>query len=482
LAQADISTPGSPYWWLDLLERRQLMRRAGLQTMESYYSGDHPLPFLTDAHRAKMRDEFRRLLEESQSNFMRLVVDAPEERLEVDGWTTGGEDEGDGRPVDREAEAIWVANDMASLSQVAFLEALIKGMSYLTVWEDLNGPTISVEDPLETIVAYVPGSAMQKRAAGAKFWIDDLTGDARANVHLPDRIVRFRGAGSLLAPSTTQTAANALEWEAVNARWEMLDIDAVVPNPLGVVNIVPLRNRPRLLLEGESEIADVWKIQQQINGFLFLLALAGYFGAHKQRWAVGLTLHEDSAGKPVEPFDVAIDRLIYDENPNAKFGEFRETSLEGYIKAIEQKVAHIATTTRTPRHYLNESGQSPSGDAIRSAESGLVKKVLRKQRTFGQGLEEAMHLARIMGGEKNPPRAQVVWASPQTDEESALTDAVLKQFGANLIDQHTALKKLGYSNNEATAIIASTPQNVPAAPPLKQEPTTSGAQDGGEQP
>lgn len=475
MAQADDTSAGSAFWWLDLLERRQLMRRAGLQTMERYYSGDHPLPFLTDAHKGKMRDEFKQLLEESQSNFMRLVVDAVEERMEVDGFTTGA-DEGDGKPVDEKAEAVWEANDLGSLSQVAFLEALVKGVSYLSVWEDANGPTIRIEDPLETIVAYAPGSAMQKRAAAAKFWLDDLTGDARANIYLPDSIVRFRGAGSLLSPSTTQTAANALDWEAVNARWEMLTVDGEVANPLGVVPIVPLRNRPRLLKEGESELADVWKVQQQINGFLFLLALAGYFGAHKQRWAVGLTLHEDSNGKPVEPFDVAIDRLIYSEDPNARFGEFRETNLEGYIKAIEQKVLHIAVTTRTPRHYLNESGQSPSGDAIRSAESGLVKKVLRKQRTFGQGLEEAVRLARILGGEADAPRSQVVWASPQTDEESALTDAVLKQFGGNLIDQHTALKKLGYTNSEATAIIANTPQNVPAAPPA-----TDPAQDGGEQ-
>jgi hypothetical protein len=446
-----------------------MMRRAEFLKMERFYRGEHPLPFLTDAHRSKMRDEFRQLLNESQSNFMRLVVDVVEERLAVDGFST------DGDQADDAADAIWAANDMESASQVAFLESLVKGVSYLSVWEDANGdgkPDICIEDPLETIVAYEPGTAMRVRAAAAKFWLDDLTGDARANVYLPDRIVRFRGAGSILAPATTVTAANALDLEASSSRWEMLQEDGEVANPLGVVPIVPLRNRPRLLLEGESELADVWKVQQQINGFLFLLALAGYFGAHKQRWAVGLTLHEDANGKPVEPFDVAIDRLIFSEDTNAKFGEFRETDLKGYISAIEQKVLHIAVTTRTPRHYLIEQGQSPSGDAIRSAESGLVKKVLRKQRTFGQGLEEAMRLARILGGEKNPPRSEVVWGRPQTDIESALTDAVMKQFGANLIDQFTALKKVGYSRSEAESIVAATANTPPAATPPEEQPDT----------
>jgi hypothetical protein len=474
LAQVE-TTPGSAYWWLDLLERRQMMRRADLQLMERYYHGEHPLPFLTDSHKGKMRDEFSQLLNESQSNFMRLVVDVVEERLSVDGFSTGNE------TADTEAEAIWAANDMGSASQVALLEALVKGVSYLSVWPDQDGdgfPDIRIEDPLETIVAYKPGTAMREREAAAKFWLDDLTGDARANIYLPDRIVRFRGAGSVLAPSTTYTAANALELEATASRWEMLQEDGEVENPLGVVPIVPLRNRPRLLLEGESELADVWKIQQQINGFLFLLALAGYFGAHRQRWAVGLTLHQDDNGKPVEPFDIAIDRLLYSEDPGAKFGDFKETNLDGYIKAIEQKVLHIAVTTRTPRHYLIEQGQSPSGDAIRSAESGLVKKVLRKQRTFAQGIEEVMVLARKLKGDGAATRSEVVWARPQTDVESALTDAVLKQFGSNLIDQNTALKKLGYSRTEAEDIIANT-STTPSAPPPAEEPDAP--QDGGEQ-
>jgi hypothetical protein len=119
--------------------------------------------------------------------------------------------------------------------------------------------------------------------------------------------------------------------------------DFFAKNTTGVVPIIPLRNRGRLLVEGESEISDVTAIQNQINGFIFLLALAGYFGAHRQRWAVGLKIMVDDAGKPVEPFDTAIDRLWQTENPEAKFGEFSQTDQGGYIKSIEQKVLHIAT-------------------------------------------------------------------------------------------------------------------------------------------
>ena len=76
---------GSPAWWVATLEKELDERRDGLETWDAYYDGRHPLPFITKAHGAKMHDEFRRLLNESRSNFCRLVVDAVEERLEVEG-------------------------------------------------------------------------------------------------------------------------------------------------------------------------------------------------------------------------------------------------------------------------------------------------------------------------------------------------------------------------------------------------------------
>jgi hypothetical protein len=89
-------------------------------------------------------------------------------------------------------------------------------------------------------------------------------------------------------------------------------------------------------------------------------------------------MYDEQTGKPVEPFDVAVDKLFVSENPNAKFGEFDATDLDGYIKAIDQKVQHLSVISRVPKHYLLPEGQEPSGDAIKSAESGLVKKVEKK--------------------------------------------------------------------------------------------------------
>jgi hypothetical protein len=427
----------TPLDWLNKLYAGLSARQPHMQLMDAYYRGDHPLPFLTKAHNAKMRDEFRQLLDDSRSNFMRLVVDAVEERLRVDGFRLSASADA---VADQDSWDIWQANQMDASSQSAFTEALVKGVSYLSVWDDVDGDgfaDISVEDPTETIVGYAPGSNFRVRAAALKVWTDGWTGLRRANVYTKDGIYKFQAPVSDFGPAEDKP------------RWVEYAAEPFVPNRIGVVPIIPLRNRPRLLCEGESELADVFRLQNQINGFLFLLALGGYFGAHRQRWAVGLTLMEDDKGRPVEPFDVAIDKLWASENPEVKFGEFGQTDLGGYIKAIEQKVLHLAVTTRTPRHYLIESGQSPSGDAIKSAESGLVKKVERKQRVFGEGIEEAIRLARRFQGEKDAPvDSEVTWVAAETESEAVRTDAVIKQFQAGLIPREAALERLGFTQTQ----------------------------------
>lgn len=467
---------GQPLWWLRVLELRLMARQHTMQRLDRYYRGRHDLPFLTHAHRDKVQKEFMRLLEESKSNFMRLVVDTTVERLRAEGFRLSASSDA---TVDKESWDIWQANCMDAQSQTAFVEALVKGVSYLSVWfdEDQDGyADIAVEDPTQTIVAYEGGSHYRRRAAGLKVWLDDIRSVRRANVYLPDAIYKFE-AQSDTVPIQTPTAVQQAQipWAAVD------DEEAIVENPLGIVPIVPLRNHPRLLTEGESEIEDVIPIQNQINGLAFLLALAGYFGAHRQRFVSGIKFVDDAKGNPQEPFDAAIDRIWGTENPDAKFGEFSQTDLTQYIKAIEQKVLHIAVTTRTPRHYLIEQGQSPSGDAIKSAESGLVQKVEQKQLVFGEGLEEAIRLARRFqnldaGEEDVPVDSEIVWADPQSQTLGVLVDATVKEYIAGLVPLPLALERIGYSQIEITKILEmKTAQPDMFAPSPTADPTVKSA-------
>jgi hypothetical protein len=464
----------TPQAWLAVLEIQLMERQAHLELMNSYYIGDHPLPWVNKAHAEKIRNEFRQLLDDNRSNFMELVVDSMAERLSVEGFRLSAADD---QAADRASWDIWQANEMDSESQVAFVEALVKGRSYVSVWEPDGSrfAQMAVEDPLQTIVGYEPGSGMRKRAAALKVF-KDSDGQDRANVYMPNGIYKFEAAGAEIGGATMSAKGATFEEErspvrsagagTSASRWKLLDTGSFVRNRLGdVVPIVPLRNRPRLLVEGRSELASVFRIQNQANGFLFLLALAGFFGAHRQRWVSGVALY-DEENKPIDMF-AAVDRVWADENPEAKFGDFEQTSLDGYIKAIEQKVAHIAITTRTPKHYLLPEGQEPSGDAIKSAEAGLVKKVGSRQRTFGEGLEEAIRLARRFQGEADAPvDSEIVWADPQIRTEAEITDATIKKYQARLITWEQACSDMGYSPQTVSRMLeafggtAPTPNDV----------------------
>lgn len=424
----DTTEAGSPAWWLKRLDDARVARLPDLEKHERYYSGNHPLPFLPPKHEQEYKAEFLELLEQSRSNFMELVVDAELERLQVDGFRLSGQSD---QKADEATWAIWQANQMDAEAPVGFTEALSKGIGYLSVWEGPEHPTIAVEDPLQTIVGYEPGSNYRRRQAALKVWTDDWTGHQRANVYLPDGIYKF------------DRPENAENWTEID--------DDFVKNPLpGVVPIVPLRNRPRLRAEGRSEIANLITDQQRINSVLFYLMMAGFHTAWRQKAVSGLTVDEDpETGQIKKPFNPRMDEVLWTEDPQARWHEFGQTDLKGYIETIEQKVLHISVKSQTPRHYLIQQGQSPSGDAMDSAEAGLVRKCWRAQTSLGEGLEEALRLARRFAGETNDPvDSEIVWADARHRTESQITDAIIKQHAAGLITTAMAQEKLGYSTTQ----------------------------------
>jgi hypothetical protein len=268
---------------------------------------------------------------------MRLVVDATEERIAVEGFKLSAETDSTAG-LDKAWE-MWQANDMDAQSQTAILEALTKGVSYLSVWadDDKDGfADICVEDPLQTIVAYEAGSNYRRREAALKVWLDENAGVRRANVYLPDGIYKFK------APPTVPSQRESTPREQIQITWEEIP-DSFVRNPLwtlrggGVVPIIPLRNRPRLLIEGESEIADVIPgPEPDQRAALPDEPRRLRRGAPS---AVG-SRNEAEAGRgrkrDIEPFDPSVAKLWQTENPDVKFGEFGQTDLTGYIKAIDQ--------------------------------------------------------------------------------------------------------------------------------------------------
>jgi Phage portal protein, SPP1 Gp6-like len=449
------------------LDEALSLRQPDLDIYQDYYDGDHPLLFASE----KWRRAFGGLFHEFSDNWCALVVDAVEERLDVEGFRFGS-DEGDD-----DAWAIWQANGLDADSQIAHTDALIHGVSYALVWADEQGqPKIDIESPLQTIVVYDPGRR-RTRLAGFKRWMaDDHT--VFGTLYMPDYLWKFQAKAPGGSPSSAPRMGG----------WQPRDVDDEpwpLPNPLGVVPLVPLVNRPRLLprryisVEGTSELKQVIPVQDAVNKLLLDMLVASEFGAFRQRWVTGMDIPRDpDTDAPVEPFKAAVDRLWMAEDPAVKFGEFAATDLTAYVKSTEMLVQHIASQTRTPPHYFYLSGQFPSGESIKSAETGLVAKARRKMRHFEEGWEEMIRLSfRVLGD----PRAdfvgaETIWADPESRTEGEHVDATLKKKALDVPIQQL-WEDLGYSPQQIgrfremlaeqafLAALAAPPAPEPGPPP-----------------
>jgi hypothetical protein len=250
-------------------------------------------------------------------------------------------------------------------------------------------------------------------------------------------------------------------------------------NSLGVVPMVPLRNRPRLKTWGQSEVAPVMSNQDAVNKYRADALVAAEFAAFRQRWATGLEIPVDpKTGQPIEPFKAAVDRLWVvpppdPEDPNpveAKFGEFSQTDLAPYQRMIESEVGAMSSISRLPYHYLLGQPQAvpPSGESLKSSEAGLIAKVRTAMVHFGEGWEQTLRLGLLALGDAGSQdfTAETEWKDPETRNEGVRADSTVKVYAAGIVDRNEARMALGYQPVEEEEAPA---QDAAGGPGVDQE-------------
>lgn len=427
-------TPLSPEWWVSRLYKQLHARRGAVDFYNDYYIGEHPLPWLAP----QARKEFRRILKMTRSNYMGLVCDATAERAQIEGFRLGPDEEG----ADEETWRIWQANNLDSDSDMGILESLICGQAYTLTApnrDDPKTPHIWIEHASQAIVEYEPGSNRRRRAAGLKVWDDDWTQELHATLYLPTEIYKFRAqrpqSGS--APSNPQWSPREVDGETWPAR-----------NPLGVVSLIEIPNNPRLLTGGVSELADVTDIQDRINKTIADRLITQDYGAFPQKWAVAWP-NEDEDGNP-NTIDVGQNRMVTTEVTETKFGQWDAAPLDPYSAAKREDVKDIASRTRTPAQYLLGELNNVNGETLKASESGLVSKVRQRMRSWAEGYEETMRLARQAAG--LPVGAgmamETIWRNPEFRTEGELTDAVMKRVQAGISSLRQGREDIGYTQTQ----------------------------------
>ena len=144
--------------------------------------------------------------------------------------------------------------------------------------------------------------------------------------------------------------------------------------------------------------------------------------------ATGIKLTRNDDGSYNAPFDVGADRLLASENADASFGVITESSMAGYLNAVQDDVTHMAAITQTPPHYLLGKMVNISAAGMKAAETGLVSKVARRAAHIGEGWERIMRRALSYIGSPGAVdvQAEVIWHDFETRSEGETVDALVK--------------------------------------------------------
>lgn len=422
-----------PDQWLKRLTTKLSEQQNRIAKWDQYYEGSQPLSYLAPELIVEMGDRLRPVI----INWPRLVVDSIEERQDVDGFRLGTQEE-----ADDELWRIWQANDLDEESQQGHLDALVMGRSYVIVGtnaDEPETPLITVESAMDVYVE--PDPRTRAGAAAVKLWKDETSrpdGSAveHATLYLPD--------------GTTWYVKQGGKW--------VVDADYPPdPHGLGAVPVVPLLNRSRIRNRlGVSELADVVPLSDAACKIATDMLVSAEFHAMPRRYAIGMTPQDfvDTQGNPLSTWSTVAGRLWGTEKTTqdgVAFGQFSEAQLGNFHETLNCLARLVASMAGLDSNALGFTTSAPaSADAIRSAESRLIKRVKRKCRTLGGGWEQVMRLAtRFATGVWNDDMRslETLWADPETPTVAQSADAAVKLFNlpTPIVPLRMTREKLGFT-------------------------------------
>ena len=404
-------------------------RRDDYELARRYYGGEHDTA-ITDRLKKFLppRLAFR-------DNFMNVVVDSLAERLKVIGFNSEDEDFAEW------AWNLWQQNRMDYTQVVVHTEAVMLGDSYILCdWDqETERPRWTHQMP-EMILPHYNETNRQIDWVSKK-WISHphigAEPETRLNLYYPDRVEKFRARGGVWAPFQDE----------MDEEWPVPWLDRAGA-PLGIP-LIHFRNRPMGNDFGQSEIVNVIPMQDLLNKTLIDLTMILDTLAFPQRYT--LNVNHNSSRLEIMPGSVAEFHSEYD---GGSVGQWQAATVDGPLKAIESLVQHIAGTTRTPQHLFQIMGGAPSGEALKTAESGLVNKAQQRQVNFGNAWEDCLTMALKIQAAfgtaitvMEDALLEATWDDPETRNEQSHMEAlrIKSELG---VSKHQIWRELGYSQEQ----------------------------------
>lgn len=419
-----------PEQWLHRLVKAHDQELPELQSLNNHFEGTQPLNYLHPELVAELEGRLQQVV----INWPELVVDCLDERLDLTGFRISGQAEPDAN-----LEEIWQYNDLDDLSQQAHVDALVMRRAFSIVGSNDDEdapPIITMESPLEVHAEWDPRT--REVAAAVKRWTEDLPEGKKqhATLYLPNRTTWYVKDGG---------------------RWvEDGDYEPDEHN-LGMVPVVPIVNRPRLQRPGgKSELASIIPISNAANKIATDMMVSAEFHAMPRRWALGFGPEdfEDEQGRPISTWRRIAGRIWATSknkrDDGVEVGQFAEADLQNFHRTINLLAQIVGSLgALTPQAMgLHNNANPATADAIRAAETRLVKRAERRHTCFGSGHERTMRIAdRIRTGvwRDELRRLESQWRDASTPTEAQSADAAVKKYQAGITPLRQTREDLRYT-------------------------------------
>lgn len=416
-------------------------RRSYYLNAEAYYEGIQSEVFPSKRWYSLLSNAEKYSGTDFRFNFARTVVDSVLNRLEISNFITPDAN------TNQTISDIWEMNDMQFDADEIHRRALVFGNAYAIVWTNTDGEiTIDYNSPLTTVVVYDDENPRIKKFA-AKLWQTEDPNDykkkiARLNMYYPDRIEKYWMYGEI---ENVVSEGGFMLMETIDNPW----------------NEVPVFHFRTSKQYGRPEHLDAMGPQDAINKLIVThMTTVDYQGA-PQRYA----LSDNGNTAEFEDFD---ENGTVDENIGklkngpgelwylkgiSKVGEFSPADHKVFTEPVKDFVRSMASITNTPLHYFEKTGNVPSGEALRTAEAPLLKKVEDRQITFGSTWQDLMRFILRVEGVANYNAVTVKWNNLESmDSLDAWEVAVKKRVVGVSLEQ--VLIEMGYDPELAAEIAA----------------------------
>lgn len=377
---------------------------------EMYYEATNPEFF------ASIR--LRRALERTgitfRFNLAKTPVDVMADRLEINAISVPDDDE-----ADQILQKIWTRNMMELESTNIHRRAGEFGDAYVIVWPsdevatetpDEQVEDVQDEDTLDfqyvdifynsaktTRIVYDTENPLRKKFAIKKWTMPSQLGikskpPTRVNLYYPDRIEKY-----VTAPNSKGN--NRRDW----IRFQDDDDEGwPVANEYGEIPVFHFRTGTPY---GDPEHRAAYGPQDMINKLIITHAATTDYYGFPQRY---LLADPNRGSDELADFDTSDDINRFEDtghdstlrsgpgeiwwlNGVRQAGQFEPPNPAVFLEPLDTYIRMMAQVSGTPLHYFDPQTYTrlpPSGESIRAAEVPLLKKVRRRQITYGRAWEE----------------------------------------------------------------------------------------------